>query len=114
MLLVEIKASPKKVASRGLLFSKTFGAGVGGGVSTKKASAASTALGASGNSFAAEIPVRTTTANAESKNDFMSASPLIGIDCERPCFRFAFAPVCFDSVMSRDYVGTCTAAMARP
>src|ERR1022692_3666248 len=96
-----------------VLFSGTIGAGAGKGASTMNMSAAITALGASGNSFAAEIPVRVNSANTENKIDFMMAAPLIGLDCEAPALRFALAPDLLRSVMNRDYVGTCTSAIAR-
>jgi hypothetical protein len=72
------------VASIGF-FSKTFRAGAGKDVSTMNMSAVISVLGAFGNSFAAETPARINTANTEHKIDFMN----------------------------RDYVGTCTSAIAR-
>jgi hypothetical protein len=57
------------------VFSTSFDAGAGRVVSTMKASPAITALGASGNSFAAQTPLSTNTANAEDMIDFMSAAP---------------------------------------
>jgi hypothetical protein len=69
-------------------------------------------LGASGSSFATEIAVSANTAKAENRIDFMIASPLIGIDCEAPAL-FALATGLLRSVMSRDYVRTCTCAIAR-
>jgi hypothetical protein len=66
------------------------------------ASAVIPALGASGNSFAIEVPARMNRAKAEPMIDFMVAAPL-----------FALATDLLRSVMSRDYVGTCTSAIAR-
>jgi len=84
VLPLEMMARLTNVASIGF-FSRNFRAGAGKGVSTMNMSAVITVLGASGNSFAAEIPVRINRANTENKIDFMN----------------------------RDYVGTCTSAIAR-
>jgi hypothetical protein len=72
-------------------FSTNFGAGAEADdcASTKNAPLASTVLGASGSSFAKEIPLIIRIATAKSSIDFMITSPLIGIDWEAPAL---FAP----------------------
>src|ERR1700722_17158679 len=109
VLPVEITARLRKVASMGF-FSKILGAGIGVDDSTMYASGVIPALGASGSSFAMEIPVRVSRTKAENMIDFMIASPVIGIACEPPA-RFALAIDLLRSVMNRDYVGTCTPAI---
>jgi len=112
VLPVEITARLRKVASMSF-FSKTLGAGGDTCASTMYASGVITVLGASGSSFAMEIPVKVSKASADNMNDFMIASPVIRIDCEAVALRFALGLGLLRSVMNRDYVRTCTPAIAR-
>jgi hypothetical protein len=96
----------------GFFCSRIFGVDPVEGASTMYASAVITALGASGSSFAIEVPDMMNRARAEQMIDFMIASPLVGIDCEVPA-SFVLATGLLRSVMRRDYVGTCTSAIGR-
>lgn len=83
-------------------FSTKRGAGIVTGASMKAASADISALGASGNSLAAETPVMIAAASKTRRKDFMVAPCVTG---------FALDFVVADavrSVMKTDYVRTCT------
>src|SRR5579871_701191 len=101
VLLVDMMARATKVVSM-TGFSTKRGAEVVTGASMKAASADISALGASGNSLAAETPVMITAASRTRRKDFMFAPCLTG---------FALDFVAVDavrSVMNTHYVRTCT------
>lgn len=72
---------------------------------TGAASAAITALGAFGSSFADATPTVTITAITSRMNDFMIAPFVIAFDIS---FAALAAVALFRSVMNTHYVGTCT------